>query len=117
TINSLPRGSADPGPRRLGGGPPGAGGGAGADVAALLKGHADPEKGQVIFTTTCVVCHGTTGQGGTHGGAKLTHVLTKQGIATVLLHGRNDMPSFGSALSPQQLRDLTEYVMQLAAKH
>jgi len=64
-----------------------------------------------------VVCHGVTGQGGTHGGAKLTHVLTREGIATVLVHGRNDMPSFGSALAPQQLRDITAYVMQLAAKH
>jgi quinohemoprotein ethanol dehydrogenase len=134
TIGSLPRGSADPGPRRFGG-PPGGGapkdapgtpgaaagttapGGGGVGVGAMLAGPADAAKGQEIYTTTCVVCHGPTGQGGSHGGAKLTHVLTRDSIANVLLHGRNDMPAFGASLSPQQLRDITAYVEQLAAKH
>lgn len=131
TIDSLPRGSADPEPRRFGGPPGGgprraggAGGGTGTagagatlDATTLLSGPADPAKGETLFTTTCVVCHGVTGQGGSHGGAKLTHVLTPQGIVNVVSRGRNDMPAFGSALSAQDLRDITAYVMQLASKH
>jgi mono/diheme cytochrome c family protein len=34
----------------------------------------------------------------------------------VVTPGRNDMPVSGAALSPQQLADLTAYVLQLAAR-
>ncbi len=111
TISSLPPGSANPAgfqaPR------PGARP-AGPTVA---PGPANVANGEVIFTTTCVVCHGITGQGGSHGGAPLTHVLTHDSIVQVLTTGRNAMPAFGSAFDPQQLRDLAAYVLQLSAKH
>ena len=106
-LNSLPRGSADP-TARPAGPPPGA-------AAAGPVHVADLAKGKDIYTTTCVVCHGPTGLGGTHGGAKLTRALTHDGIAAVLTRGRNDMPAFGSALSADQLQDVTGYVLQLAA--
>jgi quinohemoprotein ethanol dehydrogenase len=101
-LNSLPRGSADP---------------AAAPQPAGPVHTADLAKGKDIYTTTCVVCHGPTGLGGTHGGAKLTRALTHDGIATVLTKGRNDMPAFGSALSPDQLQDVTGYVLQVAAQN
>ena len=114
TIASLPRGSADPGPPPR---PPGAGAGGGAagPPGAALK-PADAAAGKTLYTTTCVVCHGPGGQGGTHGGAKFTRALTADAVANVVSRGRNDMPPFGSALSSQQLADLTAYVMQLAAQ-
>lgn len=107
TMESLPRGSADPvGPRRMG--PP--------PAAAGAATHApDKNKGKDIYTTTCVVCHGDTGKGGTHGGAPLTSKLTADAIVTVVRNGRNDMPAFGSAFSPETLQDLTAYVLELAA--
>jgi mono/diheme cytochrome c family protein len=77
----------------------------------------DFAKGEEIYTTTCVVCHGPTGQGGSHGGAKLTHGLTREAIENVVARGRNDMPPFGSALSADQLQDVTEYVLRLASRH
>ena len=124
TIDPLPRGSADPAgqfpPRGLGpGGVPGpaTGAGTGAPPAAAKAGPADIAKGTEIYTTTCVVCHGANGQGGSHGGAKLTHTLTRESIANVVTRGRNDMPAFGSALSGEQLQSLTEYVLQLSAQH
>ncbi|MGH8260493.1 MAG: PQQ-binding-like beta-propeller repeat protein [Steroidobacteraceae bacterium] len=111
-ISSLPPGSANPRgfepPRRFGG--KGAG-------PAVAPGPANLANGEVIFTTTCVVCHGVTGQGGSHGGAPLTHVLTHDSIVEVLTNGRNAMPAFGSAFSPRQLRDITGYVLQLSSKH
>jgi quinohemoprotein ethanol dehydrogenase len=108
TVKSLPRGSADPAAAPRPAGP----------AAAAGPAHvADLTKGQDIYTTTCIVCHGPTGLGGTHGGARLTRALTPDGIATVLTKGRNDMPAFGSALSADQLQDVTSYVMQVAAQN
>ena len=110
TVKSLPRGSADPAaaPRPTGPAPTAATGPARVP---------DLAKGQDIYTTTCVVCHGPTGLGGTHGGARLTRALTADGIASVLTKGRNDMPAFGSALSAEQLQDVTSYVLQVGAQN
>jgi quinohemoprotein ethanol dehydrogenase len=103
TLKSLPRGSADP---------------AAAPTAAAPAAHIpDLARGKDLYTSTCVVCHGPTGLGGTHGGAKLTRALTHDAIAAVLTKGRNDMPAFGSALAPEQLQDLTGYVLQVAAQN
>jgi quinohemoprotein ethanol dehydrogenase len=108
TVKSLPRGSADPAAAPRPAGP----------TAATGPAHVpDLAKGKDIYTTTCIVCHGPTGLGGTHGGAKLTRALTPDSIATVLTKGRNDMPAFGSALSADQLQDVTTYVMQVAAQN
>jgi quinohemoprotein ethanol dehydrogenase len=115
TIASLPPGSADPARTRLG--PGGA-----APTAQATAGAATPEKpanldhGKDIFTTACVVCHGESGQGGGHGGPALTHVLTRDSIVTVVTHGRNQMPAFGSALDPQDLNDLVAYVLKISAQ-
>ena len=109
-LKSLPRGSADPAaaPRAPGSAP----------TAATGPAHVpDLARGKDIYTTTCIVCHGPTGLGGTHGGARLTRALTPDGIATVLTSGRNDMPAFGSALNAEQLQDVTGYVLQVAAKN
>ena len=117
TMESLPRGSADPAGQfpRPGGPPPGAAPPAPGAPAAAAPGNAD--KGKEIYATTCVVCHGDTGKGGTHGGAPLTHTLTHDAITNVVARGRNDMPPFGSALSPAQMQDLAAYVLQLSAKN
>jgi quinohemoprotein ethanol dehydrogenase len=115
TMASLPRGAADPTGQfpRPGGPPPAA---AAPAAPETPQKHAENiAQGKEIFTTTCVVCHGENGQGGTHGGAKLTRALTREAIATVVSRGRNDMPAFGSALSPEQLQGLSEYVMELVA--
>lgn len=119
TMNSLPRGSADPGPqppRGGGGGPPGGAAPNGRPAAAPAR-TANLEKGKEIYTTSCVVCHGESGQGGTHGGAPLTSALTHESIATVVANGRNQMPAFGSALPPNDLQDLAAYVTQMVNKN
>ncbi len=111
-ISSLPPGSADPAGLRA---PPRFG--PNAAGPAVAAGAANLANGEVIFTTTCVVCHGPTGQGGSHGGAPLTRVLTRDSIVHVLINGRNAMPAFGSAFDPVQLRDLSAYVLQLSSKN
>jgi mono/diheme cytochrome c family protein len=107
TLSSLPRGSADPSSVPRAGPPP---------AAAPAARVPDKQKGRDIYTTTCVVCHGENGKGGTHGGAPFTSKLTRESIVSVLTTGRNDMPAFGSALSPEAMQDLTAYVLELAAR-
>jgi mono/diheme cytochrome c family protein len=115
TLEPLPRGSADPvGPQRMGP-PPGAPPGAAGTQAPPTARVADVQNGKDLFTTTCVVCHGETGKGGSHGGAPLTSKLTAEAIGNVVTRGRNDMPAFGAAFSPDALQDLTSYVLQLVA--
>ena len=107
TMGALPRGSADPvGPQRVGAVP----------TAASEPRAINVQRGKELYTTTCVVCHGDSGRGGTHGGSPLTSQLTAEKIATVVTHGRNDMPAFGTALSPEALQDLTAYVLALVAR-
>jgi mono/diheme cytochrome c family protein len=89
-------------------GPPGA--------AAPTAHVADKEKGKETYTTTCVVCHGENGKGGTHGGAPFTPKLTHDSVVTVLTRGRNDMPPFGASMSPDALEDLTAWVLDLAVR-
>src|SRR6185437_1323751 len=78
TMNSLPRGSADPAgqfpPRGPpGAGPPGPAGPPGAVGPTPRPGAPAPpataanlDKGKEIYSTTCVVCHGDSGKGGSH---------------------------------------------------
>jgi len=106
TMESLPRGSADPAAPRA---PPPA-------AAAPAPRVADKDRGKELYTTTCVVCHGENGKGGTHGGAPLTSKLTAEAIATVVSRGRNDMPAFGTAFSPEALQDLSAYVLELVTR-
>lgn len=51
-----------------------------------------------------------------HGDASSTAALTLERITLAVRQGRNDMPAFGAALTPEQMQDLTAYVMQLTAK-
>ena len=109
TTKSLPRGSADPVAAPRGAGPAGG-------ATAAPAGPADLAKGKDLFSGACVVCHGENGKGGTHGGAPLTPVLTRDAIVQIITNGRNQMPAFGSALRPQDREDIAAYVLQLAAK-
>jgi quinohemoprotein ethanol dehydrogenase len=129
-IESLPKGSADPTGQAARPAPGAAAGGiAGPAIAgpaaasAAVNAHAtglgtrtaDLEKGKDSYTTTCVVCHGVNGKGGTHGGPPLTRALTSEAIINVVTRGRNDMPPFGAAYSGDQLQDLSAYVLELAS--
>jgi mono/diheme cytochrome c family protein len=115
TIDPLPRGAADPAGQFPH--PPTAATPAAALASESPQKHAERiAQGKEIYTTTCVVCHGATGQGGSHGGAKLTRALTRESISTVVAHGRNDMPAFGSALSADQVQGISDYVLELVAQ-
>jgi len=78
--------------------------------AEALKG--DPAQGLVIFNSTCFICHGDHGQGTDRASAlndpaKLAQ-FDDEWYANTIAEGRpaQGMPTWGSVLSPQQIRDL-----------
>jgi len=74
---------------------------------------ADIEAGATIYNSLCTTCHGPDGAGGHQGGIPLTDkVLTVSDIMTTANYGRNTMPAFGFAYSPEQLHDVAAYVLE-----
>jgi alcohol dehydrogenase (cytochrome c) len=72
-------------------------------------------EGKRIFTTNCAVCHGDDGKGGHTGGAPLDKVADFNAAIQTVTAGRNNMPSFRSSFTPEQIRDVTAYVVQTLA--
>ena len=72
----------------------------------------DPAQGLVIYESTCVVCHGENGQGtdravALNDPARLAQ-FDDEWYANTIAEGRpaKGMPTWGTVLSPQQIRDL-----------
>ena len=55
-------------------------------------------------------CHGEQGEGGHGGGKALTGAVNADVVLQVVSEGRNAMPPFGAALTPEQIRDVAAYV-------
>jgi quinohemoprotein ethanol dehydrogenase len=74
------------------------------------EGTADPAAGKVVYDTACVFCHGEQGEGGHGGGKVLKDAVNADVIVQTVSEGRKDMPPFGAALTPEQIRDVAAYV-------
>ena len=75
----------------------------------------DLVEGKRIFTTNCAVCHGDDGKGGHTGGAPLDKMRDLDAAVATVTNGRNNMPSFRSAFTPEQIRDVSVYVVEALA--
>jgi alcohol dehydrogenase (cytochrome c) len=84
-------------------------------VSGLSRTAANLVEGKRIFTTNCAVCHGDDGKGGHTGGAPLDKVADFNAAIQMVTAGRNNMPSFRSAFTPEQIRDVSAYVVQTLA--
>jgi mono/diheme cytochrome c family protein len=74
----------------------------------------DPEKGSVVFSENCSVCHGATGHGG-NGGPDLTTMPLAQseaGAIQQVTNGGGGMPPFGGTLSEEEIENVAAYVAQ-----
>jgi len=70
------------------------------------------DSGRQIYTTLCTTCHGEAGQGGHQGGVPLLGKnLTLAQIMTIATRGRNQMPGFEAAYSPEQIQDVATFVL------
>jgi hypothetical protein len=87
---------------------------AATDVGRSVRLQPDLNEGKRIFTQSCVACHGTDGKGD-HGGAPLTGVKDLDAAIATVTAGRNTMPSFRSAFTPEQIRDVSAFVVQVLA--
>jgi len=75
----------------------------------------DLVEGKRIFTQSCAACHGEDGKGGHLAGAPLDGMKDLAVAMRTVTEGRNNMPSFRNAFTPDQIRDVSAYVVQSLA--
>jgi quinohemoprotein ethanol dehydrogenase len=71
--------------------------------------------GQQLYEQACVICHGADGKGGHGGGAPLVGVKDLRAVIQTVTAGRNDMPPFRTSFTPEQIRDVSGYVVEALA--
>ena len=79
-------------------------------AAAPRVAAANVAAGKQIYEQACVFCHGTDGKGD-HGGASLVAVRDLEAAMQTVTAGRNTMPSFRTAFTPDQIRDVSAYIV------
>ena len=72
--------------------------------------------GRDVFKQACVACHGDDGKGGHGGGMPLASVPTVEFAVETVTYGRNNMPAFGSSLTAEQIRAVSEYIVAEIAR-
>jgi mono/diheme cytochrome c family protein len=74
----------------------------------------EAEKGAVVFSEQCSVCHGATGHGG-NGGPDLTTMplaQSEKGAIQQVTNGGGGMPAFKGVLSEEEIENVAAYVVQ-----
>jgi alcohol dehydrogenase (cytochrome c) len=71
----------------------------------------DTARGATLYRQACLPCHGDEGDGGHGGGAPLHSLGDIDTVAAIVAGGRNSMPPFGTALTAQQILDVSAYVL------
>jgi mono/diheme cytochrome c family protein len=77
-------------------------------------GNASP--GAALFASNCARCHGGDGGGGLGpqlSDGKVVNDLTEAEEIRVVTNGRSGMPSFGDALSPEEIQQVMAYTRTL----
>lgn len=90
-------------------------GDAAAAGASPRAAAADLARGRQLYEQACAVCHGPDGKGGHGVGAPLAGVTGLEAAIEVVAAGRSAMPPFGDALSADQIRDVSAYVVDVLA--
>jgi mono/diheme cytochrome c family protein len=72
--------------------------------------------GKQLYEQACVVCHGADGKGGHGVGAPLTGVTDVAAAVRTVTSGRNSMPPFSMSFTPEQIRDVSGYVVSALAQ-
>jgi mono/diheme cytochrome c family protein len=83
---------------------------------AAVAGAANLVEGKRLFTQACAVCHGDDGKGGHTGGAPLDRLTDLAAVTRTVTAGRNNMPPFGATFMPEQIRDVSAYVVEVLSR-
>lgn len=81
----------------------------------------DPQRGAIVFTTSCVSCHGAAGKGGNKVGSivdgSFLALVSAQNLRTTVIAGRPDLghPDWrhcveGQPLTPEQVTDVVSWL-------
>jgi len=89
-----------------------------APAASVMKlapaeGPPDLESGRVVFDSACKFCHGDDALGGHGGGPSLAGLRSADRVIQIVSEGRGDMPAFGGSLSAEEVRDVSDYVVEI----
>jgi mono/diheme cytochrome c family protein len=79
--------------------------------AAAAAGPANVVAGKQLYEQACVVCHDADGRGGHGGGAPLIALTDLAATIQTVTAGRNAMPPFSAVFTPEQIRDVSGYVV------
>jgi alcohol dehydrogenase (cytochrome c) len=66
--------------------------------------------GRAVFSQYCSQCHGQDGKSGHAGAPDISIISVRQQITYAVLNGKNAMPTFSNVLTPEQARDVIEFV-------
>jgi len=70
--------------------------------------------GKDIYTTRCAGCHGLDGQLQLSGAKALpASTLKKEEVVNQIQMGKGNMPPFGGRLSPEEIKAVADYVIQM----
>lgn len=82
------------------------------DRTVTITGEPDLASGADVYRITCLPCHGEDGQGGHNGARPLDGLDSMNQVLETVMQGRNDMPVFVDILTPEQIRDVSAYVLE-----
>jgi quinohemoprotein ethanol dehydrogenase len=88
---------------------------AASPTAAPRAADANLLEGKRLFVQACGVCHGEDGRGGHGGGPALVGLRDLAVTVQTVTAGRNSMPPFSAFLTPEQIRDVSAYVVETLA--
>jgi mono/diheme cytochrome c family protein len=74
--------------------------------------NANAAAGAALFAQYCSQCHGQDGKSSHSGAPDITTINSPRTVISMLLNGRNGMPSFAKILKPDEIRDVSAFVSQ-----
>ena len=90
--------------------------GAATPVTQAAAGQPNIDSGKATYDRACSSCHGPKGEGGHDGAPSLRAARNAALVMQTVSEGRREMPSFGSLLTAEQIRDVAGYVSQRLAQ-